>query len=271
MRIFHIAIIFTVAVFSIYSSCTKKDLIAENNKWEFPDQQDVGLVRIFHNYSGKTPALPGATAPAVFIYANNAKLNGNALSYTGNWPSPNDYATVKAGSINFTAVLARMNTAVVPNIPAPIAGDTVLSFNYTIEKGKFYSLFLVDTAPTMRAFVVPENFTLPMVGTYKIRIANLTSNPLDSLILYSRINRSALSTVTTHKQVSDFIEMPLTTINDTLEVRRPGGTAAMYFVNSQTAPQPFFPIGQRIYTVVCRGKTASTPNNTPSASLLTNR
>jgi hypothetical protein len=27
----------------------------------------VGLVRIFHNYSGKTPALPGATAPAVFM------------------------------------------------------------------------------------------------------------------------------------------------------------------------------------------------------------
>jgi hypothetical protein len=271
MRIFHIAILFTVAVLSIYSSCTKKDLIDENRKWEFPDEQNVGMVRVFHNYSGRTPALPGATTPSVFMYANGAKLNGNGLGYAGSWPSPNDYATVKAGATTFLAVLARLNTVVVPNIPAPIAGDTILNFNFNVEKGKFYSVFLVDTAPTMRALVKEENFVNPAVGNYKIRLANLTSNPADSLNLYSRNARTIIIPNIIHKQISDFVELPLNIINDTLEVRRPGGTTALYFVNSATAPQPFFPIGQRIYTVVCRGKTASTPNNTPSAGLLTNR
>ncbi|MBL7726889.1 MAG: DUF4397 domain-containing protein [Dinghuibacter sp.] len=271
MRIVHIAILLTVSVFSIYSSCTKKDLIDENRKWEFPDEQDVGMVRFYHNYSGKTPALPGATSPSVFLYANGAKLNGNGLGYAGSWPSPNDYATVKTGATTFLGVLARLNTTVVPNIPAPIAGDTVLNFNFNVEKGKFYSVFLVDTAPSIRALVKEENFVVPELGKYKIRLVNLTSNITDSLNLYSRNARAVLIPNITHKQVSDFIELPLNTINDTLEIRRPGGTSAMYFVNSQTAPQPFFPTGQRIYTVVCRGKTASTPNNTPSAGLLTNR
>lgn len=271
MRIVHIAILFTVAVLSIYSSCTKKDLISENDKWEYTDDHNVGYVKVLHNYSGKTPALPSATSPAIFVYANGAKLNGTSLGYVGVWPTTAVYAEIKAGANTFLGVLARMNTTVTPNVPAPVAGDTIINFNFNVEKGKYYSVYLVDTAPTMRALIKEENFTVPAVGKYKIRLANLTSNPLDSLILYSRNARANLISNITHKQISDFIELPLNTINDTLEIRRPGGTTFMYYVNSQTAPQPFFPVSQRIYTVVARGRTASTPNNTPSANLVTNR
>lgn len=271
MRIFHIAILFTVALLSIYSSCTKKDLIEENNKWEYTDDHNVGYVKVLHNYSGKTPALPSATSPSIFVYANGAKLNGTGLTYATVWPATSVYSEIKAGSNTFLGVLARMNTTVTPNVPAPIAGDTIINFNFNVEKGKYYSVYLVDTAPTMRALIKEDNLVLPNVGSFKIRLANLTSNPLDSLILYSRNSRANLISNVTHKQISDFVELPLLTINDTLEIRRPGGTTAMYYVNSATAPQPFFPIGQRLYTVVCRGKTASTPNNTPTANLVTNR
>ena len=271
MRIYHIAILFTVAVLSIYSSCTKKDLIDENRTWEFPDEQNVGMVRVFHNYSGKTPALPGGTSPSIFVYANGAKLNGTSLTYATNWPATNNYATIKTGAVTFHGVLGRMNTTVVPNVPAPVAGDTVITFNFTVEKGKYYSVYLVDTTPTMRAVVKEENFTLPAVGNYKIRLANFTSNPQDSLILYSRNARVNMISNITHKQVSEFVELPMNLINDTLEVRRPGGTTALYYVGSTTAPQPFFPISQRIYTVVCRGKLSSTPNNVPSSNLIINR
>lgn len=270
MRIYHIAILFTVAALSIYSSCTKKDLISENDKWEYTSDHNVGYVKVLHNYSGKTPALPSATSPSIFVYANGAKLNGTGLTYATVWPATSVYAEVKAGSNTFLGVLARMNTAVTPNVPAPVAGDTILNFNFNIEKGKYYSVYLVDTAPTMRALIKEENFVVPNTGTYKIRLANLTSNVLDSLNLYSRNGRVNLISNVTHKQISNFVELPLNTINDTLEVRTPNG-AFLYYVNNATAPQPFFPIGQRIYTVVARGKTASTPNNTPSANLVTNR
>lgn len=271
MRILHIFIILTVSVFSIYSSCTKKDQLDENEKTVLTDNLNVGLVRVFHNYAGRTPALPAGTSPTLFLYLNGAKFTGNSLTYTSNFPATNVYATVPAGAATFLGVLARMNTTVVPNIPAPVAGDTVLSFNFNVEKGKYYSVYLVDTTPTIRALVKEENFTLPAVGAYKIRLANLTGNLADSLNLYSRNTRTVLIPNVTHKQISDFVELPLNLINDTLEIRRPGGTAQLYYVNNATAPQPFFPVSQRIYTVVCRGKTGSATNNTPSANLVTNR
>lgn len=255
------------------ASCNDKDLIAENDKWEFTDTTDVGYVRISHSFAGNTPQIPGAaanTGPQVFVYANGAKLNGNNLSYAGNWPSPNVYATIKTGTVQFTGVLARMNTAVVPNIPAPAAGDTLLSLSTTIQKGKFYTMIIVDTVPVMRLLIKEDDLTTPALNKYRIRLVNTTMNPLDTLVLYSRVRKSNIVEGVTHKQFSNFAEVDIPAINDTLEVRKAGGTTALYFVGSQTAPQTFSPTSQRIYTVIARGKTGVT-NKTPSASLVTNR
>lgn len=254
-------------------SCNNKDLIAENDKWVFTDTTDVGYVRIIHSFAGNTPQIPTASAntgPQVFVYANGAKLNGNNLSYGGNWPSPNVYATIKTGTVQFTGILARMNTSVVPNIPAPIAGDTLLSLSAPIQKGKYYTMVIVDTVPVMRMVIQEDDLTTPTLNKYRIRLVNTTMNPLDTLALYSRVRKSNIVDGITHKQFSNFVEVDIPAINDTLEVRKTGGTAALYYVGSQTAPQTFAPTSQRIYTVIARGKTGVT-NKTPSASLVTNR
>jgi hypothetical protein len=254
-------------------SCDKKDLIAENDKWIFPDTSNVGYVRFIHSHAAIAPQIPGASAntgPQVFMYANGQKLNGNALSYGGNWPSPNVYATIPVGNLNFQAVLARMNTAVTPNIPAPIAGDTILKYTYTVEKGKFYSMILVDTLPAMKIFVKEDDMTLPAVNKYRLRLINTTANPLDTLSVYSRNLKQFVINGVRHKETSLFVELDVLTSSDTLEVRNPNGATALYYVGSQTAPQAFTPVSQRIYTVVCRGKNGLT-SKTPSASLVTNR
>ena len=256
-----------------HSSCSDKDLIAENNKWILTDTTDVGYVRFVHSHSAVSPQIPGAaanTGPQVFVYANGNKLNGNNLSYSGNWPSPNVYATLPSGATAFQAVLARMNTSVIPNIPAPAAGDTLLKFNHTVERGKYYTMILVDTLPSMRIFIQQDELVTPAVNKYKIRLINTTANVLDTLVLYSRNLKQNVIGNTTHKKSSEFIELDVPLLNDTLEVRKAGGAAALYFVGSQTAPQTFAPVSQRIYTVVCRGKTGLT-TKTPSASLVTNR
>jgi Domain of unknown function (DUF4397) len=254
-------------------SCSDKDLIAENDKWVFTDTTDVGYVRISHSFAGNTPQIPGAaanTGPQVFMYANGAKLNGNNLSYAGNWPSPNVYATIKSGSTEFTAVLARMNSSVTPNVPAPAAGDTLMKVTQNIERGKYYTMIIVDTVPTMRLLIKEDVLTVPAVGKYRIRLANTTGNVLDSLVLYSRVRKSNIVNLATHKQITDYVEIDVPLTNDTLEVRRVGGTTPLYYVGSQTTPQTFVPVSQRIYTVIARGKTGVT-NKTPSASLVTNR
>ena len=254
-------------------SCDDKDLIAENDKWIFPDTTDVGYIKVIHSHAAVLPQIPGAaanTGPQVFMYANGAKLNGNALSYAGNWPSPNVYATVKSGNTDFTGILARLNTVVVPNVPAPIAGDTLLKFSQNIVKGKYYSVILVDTLPNMRAVVFEDDMGVPTNKKYKIRLVNTTANPLDTLVLYSRLLKANIIGRTTAKQASPFVEVDVPTLNDTLEVRSATGVAALYYVGSQTTPQTFAPVSQRIYSVVARGKNGLT-SKTPSASLVTNR
>jgi len=261
-----------VALMSLFA-CDHKDLIAENDKWIFPDTTDVGYIRVIHSHAAVLPQIPGAaanTGPQVFMYANAAKLNGNALSYGGNWPSPNVYATVKSGNTDFLGILARMNTVVVPNVPAFIAGDTLLKFSQNIVKGKYYSVVLVDTLPNMRAVVYEDDMTVPTNKKYKIRLVNTTANLLDTLVLYSRLMKANIIGKTTFKQASAFVEVDVPMLNDTLEVRSASGTAALYYVGSQTAPQTFAPVSQRIYSVIARGKTGLS-TKTPSASLVTNR
>jgi hypothetical protein len=273
MKLVKIYFLFFIAAVCFMHSCDKKDLIAENDKWIFADTSDVGYVRLIHSHAAVAPQIPTAaanTGPQVFVYANGQKLNGNALSYGGNWPSPNVYATIPTGNVNFTVVMARLNTLVTPNVPAPIAGDTILKYTQAIEKGKSYSMILVDTFPAMKAFTKEDDLTLPALDKYRIRLINTTANPLDTVSLYSRNLKQFIITDIKHKETSKIVELNVPTINDTLEVRKPNGTVALYFVGSQTAPQAFAPISQRIYTVVCRGKTGLT-TKTPSASLVVNR
>jgi hypothetical protein len=272
MRIIKLLLLPILASLFIYSSCNKEDGIAENYKFEYVDQLDVGNVRIIHCYAGNTPQLPTVTntGPQVFFYANGSKLNGNVLSYAGNWPSPSVYAGIKSGNnIRFDVVMGRLNLNVVPNIPGPIAGDTLLTFNQTIEKGKFYSFYVGDTVGSFKVIVREDQLPVPEYEQYKIRIANFTMNPTDTLALYSRLAGTLVSPFVTHKQISDWVQFVVPGRNDTIEVRRKGSNTPLYYAGG-AAPTAFFPVGLRMYTVVCRGKTGVTSKG-PSASVVTNR
>ncbi len=255
-----------------FSQCDDKDLIAENNKWEYLDSSNNANVRIVHCFAGNTPQIPTApnltTGPQVFVYANGQKLNGNALSYGGQWPSPNVYATIPSGNVEFKIVNARMNLAAVPNVPAPIAGDTLYTFTQQLDKGKYYSMYMGDTVPFIRFVVKEDVMPVPDYQTYKIRLAHMIMNPTDTLTLYSRRQAAEIISNITHKQVSDWVQLPLPIISDTLEIRKKGSTTT-YITVGGTAPS-FSPTGLRFYTVVLRGKTGVT-GKTVSAAILTNR
>lgn len=280
-----ITVLLGILVISI-SSCIKDDvnLIDENNKWVYLDSSNSANIKVIQVFAGNTPLLPTApsiyTGPQVFIYANGAKLNGTALgyingtTYTGAsttpsalgspWPITNVYANIPAGATRFDIINARMNLSVVPNIPGFIAGDTLATFNATLDKGKYYSLYIGDTVPTIRVTVKEDNFPLPDYQTYKIRVANFLMNPLDTITLFSTRQNAEIISDITHKDVSNWVQLPLPVISDTLIFRKKGTTASYIQING------FSPVGLRMYTVLARGKTTVTAK-APSASIITNR
>ena len=269
-KIFNSITILLVAIVIGISGCNKDDvnLIDENNKWLYLDSSNSANIKVMQVFAGNTPQIPTApnatTGPQVFIYANGKKLNGTALSYGGVWPTTNVYANIPAGSTRFDIINARLNLTVVPNVPGFIAGDTLATFTTTVDKTKYYSLYIGDTVPTVRVTVKEDNFPVPDYQTYKIRVANFLMNPLDTITLFStRLNAEIISDIT-HKNVSNWVQVVLPVISDTLIFRKKGTVTAYVQVNG------FSPIGLRMYTIIGRGKTGVTAK-TPAAAIITNR
>lgn len=255
-------------------SCTKdddgKDLIDDNNKWIYLDSSNSANVKFLQVFAGNTPQLPTAanatTGPQVFIYANGKKITGNSLSYGGVFPVTNVYANIPSGITKFDIINGRLDLTVVPNVPKFIAGDTLASFTATLDKSKYYSIYIGDSVPFMRATIKEDMFATPDVGTYKIRIANLfmNNNPTDTVSLFSvRQNAEIISNIT-HKEVSNWVQIPVPIISDTLIFRKKG-TVTSYAVLNGFSPTPL-----RSYTLVGRGKNGVT-GKTPAAALITNR
>lgn len=268
MKILNAAILVFIAAVS-FSSCDKTtELLDENNKWVYIDSANSANVKIIQVFAGNTPQVPTApnstTGPQVFIYANGAKLNGTSLSYGGFWPTQNVYANLQPGNTRFDIINGRMDLTVVPNLPKYIAGDTLATFNVNLEKGKYYSLYIGDSVPNVKVTVKEDNLLTPDYQKYKIRVANMLMNPTDTLTLFSvRQNAEIISDIT-HKNVSDWVQLPLPIISDTLVFRKKGTTTSYVQLNG------FSPTGQRMYTLIGRGKNGVT-NKTPAAALITNR
>ncbi len=95
-------------------------------------------------------------------------------------------------------------------------------------------------------------------------MANWLMNLGDTINVYSRREGREIIQNISHKQISDWIELPLPIISDTIELRKKGTTAAYISVLG------FAPAGMRMYTILSRGKTGLT-GKTPIASIITNR
>jgi hypothetical protein len=252
----------------IYSCDKGTNLIDENNKWLYLDSSNSANIKIVQVFAGNTPQVPTApnltTGPQVFIYANSAKLNGISLGYGQVWPTQNVYANIPAGSTKFEIINGRIDLTKVPNIPKFEAGDTLSTFTTNLEKGKYYSLYIGDTVPTLRVTLKEDNLITPAYQTYKIRVANLLMNPLDTLTLFSARENAEIISNITHKNVSDWVQLPLPILGDTLIFRKKGTTASYVQLNG------FAPTGQRMYTLIGRGKTGVTAK-TPVAGIIINR
>ena len=282
-----ITIILSAAVIGI-SSCDKgPNLIDENNKWVYLDSSNSANIKVIQVFAGNAPVLPTAssalyTGPQIFIYANSTKLNGVALSYingvtyTGTsttpnalgspWPITSVYANIPAGSNKFDIINARLNLTAVPSIPGFIAGDTLATLTATLDKGKYYTLYIGDTVPSVKVTLKEDILPVPDYQTYKVRLANFIMNnsPQDTITLFSRRQNALIKRNIKKKNIKDKVQIPLPNIADTLEKRKKGSLLSYISING------FSPTGLRMYTVLARGKSSVTAK-VPSASIITNR
>jgi hypothetical protein len=251
-------------------SCNKDDvnLIDENNKWILLDSSNSANIKVMQVFAGNIPQVPTApndsTGPQVFIFANGKKLNGTALGYGSVWPTTSVYANVPEGNTRFDIINARLDLSVVPNIPKFNAGDTLATFTAALSKGKYYSLYIGDTVPTVRVTAKEDNFIVPEYQTYKLRVANFLMNSLDTISLFSYRQNAVIISDITHKNISNWIQLSLPVISDTLQFRVKGS------INGFAQFNGFSPTGLRMYTLIGRGKTG-VKNKRPSIGLITNR
>jgi hypothetical protein len=95
-------------------------------------------------------------------------------------------------------------------------------------------------------------------------MANWLMNLGDTISVFSRRENREIIQNISHKQISDWIELPLPVISDTIELRKKGTTTAYISI------QGFVPAGMRMYTILTRGKTGLT-GKLPAGTIITNR
>jgi hypothetical protein len=254
-------LIMAVAGVMTLAAC-EKNLLDSNRTYVFPDDSKEAGLKIIHAYAGKSPALTTGAGPNLFMYLGTQKLNGNVLNWTaggGFWPTTSTsttniralYSIVPAG----TATLYGVQGRVAAGVPAPAPGDTIFTKNQAWEAGKNYTVFLTDTLPNPGVLAVEDKLAAPREGYYQLRFANMVAWPDDIQEVFSKRENKVIFSNVGYKKVTDFIELKVPTISDTLTVTKVSGSSPMpysYVILGFTGLQ------KRAYTVYTKGKNLGT-------------
>ncbi len=231
-------------------SCGEKNLIEKNQQWEFVNPENTNL-KVISAYTSNIPVgAPGVGVTRFYIYQNGVKLNGNAIGTAGSWPGPATYASVIPGTSKFDFVLDRR---VGNDYGKPVVGDTTFKGSQTFEKSKYYSLFMIGASPTQELYSIEDKITNPKEGFYHARFGNLAIVPAaKSVDVYSRREKKVIASNIAFKSFTDFVELPVPTISDTLDIRDVGTTKVNYSFNT------FLPTSRRVYTFYTYGRATFT-------------
>jgi Domain of unknown function (DUF4397) len=245
----------------------KKNLLDNNEYWNF--EPGNAYVKFIHTYNSSFPstATPANGAIVTFSVAGTkvSGVNNNGVVYGGVFPTTGgQYASVLPGTLNIKTALYRAPSS------AAQPTDMVSDGSFTLNAGTYYSAFLVDTLPFPTAtapnmVIVPDSNDRAKPGYFKMRFAHMIPT-VDTLELVSKNSQAVLVSNINFKKVSPFIEMPMLSKNDTIQLRKKGTTVVL------ADNRPFFPASERVYTFFCRGiYTATTGTRARTLSTYTNQ
>jgi hypothetical protein len=259
-------LLFSIACI-IFCSCERTtELLDENIRFQYSDTAANASIKFINAFPSLTPALTANAGPSVVIFMDGKKINGttsatlNAFVYNTTFPVNTSYSLLPASNHTFNFIMNRYTAGVF----TPVAGDTVFRATSTLAAGKKYSFFLVDTAQNPGVLIKEDNWIVPQQDKYQVRYANLVANPNERVDVFSIRQNANIFTSVGYKDVSDYVELPVPTIADSLIVRFAGT------MNVRDTLKAFFPTPQRVYTWYSRGKTGVT-GRTPATAFVTNR
>jgi hypothetical protein len=249
----------------LFLSCKKikEDLLkTTNNSTIYGEEASIKFV---NSYAATTPTGGAVGAgPSIDIYVNNNKINAGAIGYGSTFPAPASYASVSAlPNTNIRIVLNRAGASN-PN------ADILYNANFSLTRGSFTTLFLVDTFPFINSLspivrVINDSIVSAKEEFHQIRFANMMATT-DLLEVYSKNYQKVILSGTYFKTVSSWVELPLIRKVDTLQLRRVGTTTVLAEL------RPFQAASQRVYTVFSRGDiNTATGTRARTLSVYTNK
>lgn len=147
--------------------------------------------------------------------------------------------------------------------------DSVLinNFNYDLQAGKFYSVFVIDTTTKVRALILKDTLDLPAEGTAKVRFVNTMYNvpAVDVKLSDGTLIAGGLP----FGSATNFINLTAAQLYN-FKFYNPGTTTQLTGTNAGTFKFDLTAINRRIYTVVLRG-VAGSSTTAPVITSITNR
>lgn len=192
--------------------------------------------------------VPGG--PAVDIFANDAKVNGTALTFGGLFPA-SEYSAITPGPVTLKVATPTSGTT---------AAQTILSAPVTLEADKFYTVAAAGTPTAPAAILINDDLSLPDPSKAYFRVINLLAS--GQTVDFAIGTGSPLLSAVANRAASAFVAVdPVTSAAPyTFQIRIAGVTAPLSITN-QTAG-----VGRK-YTILVRGTVGAATTQAPAASV----
>lgn len=193
------------------------------------------------------------------VYADNAKLSGTFLTYNGIFPATG-YAAIAAGQHNIRLSLVGKTN---------VDSLTVVTLPKNFESGKYYTFIVNDSMGSLQnptRILNNDVFTVPAYNTFKLQfIHGVVNDTLGKTVdVYSYRAGNTIFSGVAPGQSAAFIDLPVTSLTDTLSIRRAGTTNELTRVNTVSFGN------QKVYTLLYKGNTAITGTKGKTAVVYTN-
>lgn len=195
-----------------------------------------------------------SNCPSVQVKVGGKYVTGAALGYNGTFPNVG-YAALPAGDVSYEFVRAD-------------SGTLVFAGKVTTTDGKYYTVFLNDTVPTISAFATEDDVTAVKEDTLaRVRFVHgLSAKSKDTLEFVRKIDSKVLFSGITFGKSTPFVTNQGST-PDSFFVRKTGTTTAYPGIASLTGTWS----QGRTYTIYSRGVTGKTGTPAPGLTFYTNR
>lgn len=193
--------------------------------------------------------------PAIDVFANDAKINGAALTY-GN-PFPTEYSVVAPGTVNMKVATPASGS---------VAAVTILTAPLPLENDKYYTIAATGSSTAPAGLLVQDDLSVPDPTKNYIRVLNLltTGQSVDLAVGTAAPIISNVAPRTSSAYVA--VAPNVSTAPYALQTRLSSTTTVVGATLNYSNPN----VGRK-FTIVVRGAVGRTGAAAPTLSQVTNK